>query len=271
MASGAATPEKRLVGRSFSDAAAGYDAVAALQRRVGDSLLAEMPVGSARFRRIVDVGAGTGYCTARLRARFPDVELIAVDLAEGMLRRLATHSRRSGLCRPVCADAESLPLATGCVDLVFSNLAVQWCPDLPKALAEFHRVLRPGGALVFSSLGERTLSELRSAWASVDSYSHVNAFLGPDEIERTLASSGFAERRVHSEVDRLEYAGVPTLMHELKRLGAHNVTRDRPRHLMGKRAFAAMISAYVKPWGDERVGASFHVVRVVARRDRAGL
>ena len=92
---------------------------------------------------ILDVGAGTGYCTARLAEQFPEAGLFALDIAEGMLRKLHGRPGLRGKVLRVCGDGESLPLRDSSVDLVFSNLALQWCVDLPAALAEFRRVLRP--------------------------------------------------------------------------------------------------------------------------------
>ena len=79
---GAACPDKRWVGRSFSSAAEGYDRLASLQRLVGDRLLACLMNESVSYDRIVDVGAGTGYPTGRLMKRFPTAQVIALDIAE---------------------------------------------------------------------------------------------------------------------------------------------------------------------------------------------
>lgn len=264
MADRNASPDKRQVGLSFSRAALSYDHVAVLQRHVGDALLGWLSASALRPSRIIDVGAGTGYCTAQLRALYPDADLIALDIAEGMLKHLQARSEPIAGCRLLCGDAEVLPLVRGCVDLVFSNLAVQWCPDLFAALGEFRRVLRPGGRLIFSTFGKQTLYELRTAWAQVDDYTHVNEFLSRVSILNALRDSGFDDGQVRTELRVLEYAAVDALLRELKALGAHNVTRDRPRHLTGKKVLAALTDAYPKPWGDQRIRASFEIVLATA-------
>lgn len=117
----AALPDKRQVAASFSRAAASYDAVAELQRGVGESLLSALPEGFSP-RRWVDLGCGTGYFSRALERRFGAAEGLAVDIAEGMLR----HARaRGGASHFIGGDAERLPLRDGSCDLLFSSLAIQ--------------------------------------------------------------------------------------------------------------------------------------------------
>ncbi|QSA98771.1 malonyl-ACP O-methyltransferase BioC [Methylococcus sp. EFPC2] len=251
--------DKRQVGRSFSRAARGYDNAAELQRRVGDGLICGLS-GSRDLSVVVDIGAGTGYCTAHLHELFPGVRLIALDIAEGMLRKALEHPQLKEGCTPLCADAEYLPLRDASADLVISNLALQWCSNLTGVLKEFHRVLKPGGRLRFTTFGAQTLQELRAAWASVDAYSHVNEFRSRAEVERCLLDAGFSGAVVSSEGRRVEYAGVGHLMRELKELGAHNLTANRPRRLTGKQRFQGMVEAYETLTGCQRIWATFEIV-----------
>ncbi|WP_134476923.1 methyltransferase domain-containing protein, partial [Pseudomonas aeruginosa] len=182
----AALPDKRRVAASFSRAAASYDAVAELQRGVGESLLSALPEGFSP-RRWVDLGCGTGHFSRALERRFGAAEGLAVDIAEGMLR----HARaRGGASHFIGGDAERLPLRDGSCDLLFSSLAIQWCADLPAVLAEARRVLRPGGVLAFSSLCVGTLGELRDSWRVVDGFVHVNRFRAFADYLQHAAGSG---------------------------------------------------------------------------------
>jgi len=70
------------------------------------------------------------------------------------------HTRFWRPVRRVCGEAAKLPFADASFDLIFSNMCLQWVPDLPVALAEFRRVLRPQGLLLFTSFGPDTLAEL---------------------------------------------------------------------------------------------------------------
>ena len=251
--------DKRLVGRSFHRAAPGYDAVARLQRRVGDTLLSGL---SCEFPpvTVLDVGAGTGYCTGRLIDQFPGSRVVALDLAEGMLHRAREGLGDAGRLGLICADAECLPLADATVDLVLSNLALQWCAGLPAVLTEFRRVLKRGGTVSFSTFGPATLSELREAWAQVDRHTHVLSFHSPQQVANAMAAEGFRGISAHSVIQVVDYPSVEALMRELKGLGAHNLTADRPRHLMGKHAMRRMMEVYRAGAPDGRIRASFEVI-----------
>lgn len=251
-----ANPDKRWIRRSFGAAAQGYDGVAALQRAIGERLLA-YPLETAPAV-MLDVGTGTGYCAERLLERYPETRLIALDIAEGMAR--AARERIGGKAEYLCGDAEYLPLADQSVELVVSNLAIQWCANLAEVFREFRRVLKPGGSVLFSTFGADTLRELRAAWAAVDRYSHVNEFADAATIAQALEEAGFAASGVTGETRSLSYPDVHALMRELKSLGAHNMTADRPRHLTGKHALRRMLAAYADQSQDGAIRASFEAV-----------
>jgi malonyl-CoA O-methyltransferase len=253
-------PDKRWVGRSFGSAAHGYDGVAGLQRAVGARLLSLRPDRLQPPGVIADIGAGTGYFAAGLMKRYPESRLIALDIAEGMLRVARDRFERPEACHCVCGDAEALPLADRSVDLIFSNLAIQWCANLAGVFHEFRRVLKPDGMALFSTFGAGTLSELRNAWAAVDAHSHVNVFADADAVAAALRGAGFGDAVLDTETRSLEYADVHGLMRELKGLGAHNVTAGRPRHLTGKKALQTMIEAYAIQMEDRGIRASFETI-----------
>lgn len=256
-------PDKRWVGRSFGLAAERYDGLAGLQRATADGLLATVfgQMTDSQPACILDVGAGTGYPTQHLLEHWPGARVIALDLAEAMLqvagRRLSGHQ----LLQRVVGDAESLPFADDSIDLIFTNLALQWCNPPATALHEFFRTLKPGGRLSFSTFGPATLQELRTAWASVDCYTHVSHFPDSDDYRNTLTPDCRAGCELHSRCRYLQYPDVLSLMHELKGLGAHNMTRDRPRHLLGKSAWQRMIKAYEEQQtGGDGITATFEVI-----------
>src|SRR6185436_1789039 len=93
----------------------------------------------------------------------------------------------------VCADIAALPLAPLAFDLAWSNLALQWVNDLPRAFAEFRRVLKVGGLLSFTTLGPDTLRELRRAFSGLDETTHVNRFVDMHDIGDMLVHAGFAD------------------------------------------------------------------------------
>jgi malonyl-CoA O-methyltransferase len=259
--------DKRLVRRSFERAARTYDAAAVLQHEVCRRMDERLDLIKHQPATLLDAGSGTGNALPALRARYPRARVIALDLALTMLERgrerLTTPWWKSFVRRPVhalCADIEQLPLAAASVDMVWCNLALQWSNDPDKAFAEFHRVLTPGGLLMFSTFGPDTLKELRAAYAAVDGHTHVSRFIDLHDIGDILVRRGFGDPVMDMEPFTLTYSDVPALMHDLKAIGARNVTQDRPPGLSGKSRLAAMMRAYEALRRDGTLPATFEVV-----------
>jgi malonyl-CoA O-methyltransferase len=246
--------------RSFERAACSYDSVAVLQREMADRMLERLDYVRLNPQLVLDLGVGTGYAIEGLQKRFPTTEILALDFALGML--LQAQRRGSGTESPrcLCADAEALPLADASVELVFSNATFQWCNDIQGTFSECLRVLRPGGLLMFTTFGPDTLWELRDAWALADGHSHVSPFLDMHHIGDALVQTGFADPVMDVERLTLTYEKVPDLMRDLKVLGAHNSTSDRPRGLTGKGRLAAVKRVYEAHRRDGRLPASYEVV-----------
>ena len=263
------------VRRAFDHAAASYDAHAVLQREVCDRLLERLDFMKLQPGRVLDVGTGTGYGLAHLHSRHAASELCALDIAPAMLAalrarlpqptwaqralsRLPPHPSR--LTHLVCADMERLPLAPNSMNLVWSSLALQWAHDLETTLKGFHRVLAPGGLLMFATFGPDTLKELRAAFASVDDAPHVNRFIDLHDIGDMLIHAGFASPVMEMEILTLTYSDLKTLMRDLKGVGAHNAATTRRRGLLGKAAWARLEQAYESHRCEGRLPATFEVV-----------
>ena len=253
--------DKRQARRSFGRAAAGYDAAAVLQHEIGQRMLERLDYVRLQPRRVLDIGCGTGVMTGRLLTRYPRAEVLALDFALPMLG----HARRRGrwLRRPrcLCGDLDQLPVASQSVDLVFSNAAIQWSADPAGAIAEMHRVLRPGGLLMFSSFGPDTLHELRAAWSEVDGHTHVHGFVDMHDYGDMLLSVGMADPVMDAERILLTYADTRSLMRDLKAVGANNAASERARMLTGRARLEAVARAYERfrdP--DGRLPATYEVV-----------
>ncbi len=249
---------------AFERAAATYDQAAVLQRAVAERLLERLELIRLQPARVLDVGCGTGYCTRALARRYRHAEIIGLDIALNMVRRARTALpwwRRwaSGAWRFACADAEALPLAAQSLDMIVSNLTLQWC-DVARVFAEFRRVLRPGGVLFFTSFGPDTLKELRAAWRAVDARMHVHAFLDMHDVGDAMVRAGLADPVLDVEHLTLTYGDVTEVMRELKRVGAHNATHGRARGLTGRRQFARLRASYPPQAADGRVPATYEVV-----------
>ena len=261
--------DKFKVAQSFAAAATQYDDVAVLQRQTADELLDRLSLMTVEPERVLDLGAGTGRNLALLHQHYPQAQLIAMDIAAGMLKQAKKRFRddlgfkrwlpQNKALQTITGDAESLPLADNSVDLVFANLALQWC-DPKQSFKEIQRVLRPNGLLMFTSLGPDTLTELRQAWAAVDAYPHVNVFFDMHDVGDAMTASGLADCVLDVEPYTLTYDTAMAMMRDLKILGAHNVNEGRRRGLTGKNVMKNVITAYEQFRRDGLLPASYEVV-----------
>jgi len=257
--------DKRLLRRSFENAAAAYDAAAVLQHEVCRRMLTRLDYVKHAPAAILDAGSGTGNVVAALHARYPRATLCALDIALAMVRRARARAPwwRRLLGRgvvPVCGDIERLPLRAAAVGMVWSNLALQWVNDPPRAVAEFRRVLAPGGLLMFSTFGPDTLKELRAAYQGIDRYTHVNRFIDMHDLGDMLVHGGFADPVMDMEYVTLTYSDVPALMRDLKAIGAHYVTAGRRPGMTARATLAAVESRYESLRHEGRLPATFEVI-----------
>lgn len=253
--------DTRRVRQSFSLAASSYDAAAALQNEVADRLLGRLDYIRQEPQVILDVGAGTGYCSERLLKLYPKSQLFALDFAEGMLGVARKRGRIFRRPVPICADAGGLPIKDGVVDLLFSSLMLQWCHPLESYFREFHRVLKPGGLLMFSTFGPDTLKELKQAWAQVDEGRHVHAFLDMHDVGDSMVRAGLAEPVVDAESIILNYQEVLGLLRDLKGIGANYAGTDRARGMFGRNTLKQLAQAYeVFRSAEGKLPATYEVV-----------
>ncbi len=252
--------ERAALKRAFGRAAARYDSAAVLQREIGQRLLERLAMIRIEPRRIADLGAGTGGITAQLSRRYRRAEVYLIDIARPMLIQ-ARHARPwRARWRLINADLAQLPLPRQCCDVVFSNLALQWCDDLPRAFTEFARIVVPQGVLLFATFGPDTLRELRASFAAVDDAPHVHRFVDMHDIGDALQGAGFADPVVDTERLTVTYRDIHGLMRDLKALGAHNALAGRLRGLTGKGRLQAMARRYETYRHDGLLPATYEVI-----------
>ena len=258
--------DKRALRRAFNRAASSYDTAAVLQREVCSRMLERLDYIKYKPTRVLDAGCGTGWGTRQLAQRYASAHVVALDIAQGMLHAARDKSgwwRKlfdSGKSSYACADVEALPLAASSMELVWSNLTVQWCNDLPATFIELQRVLKVEGLLMFSTFGPDTLKELRAAFDSVDGYNHINRFADMHDIGDMLVAAGFAEPVMDMEYITLTYHDVKAVMQDLRNIGAHNVTAGRAQGMMGKKAWNTVLKNYDTMSRDGKLPATFEVI-----------
>lgn len=238
--------EKSYIARDFGVASGSYDEAARLQRHMGQQLLKRLD-GSIDAERVLDLGCGTGQFADSLCDRFPTAGLTAVDLSESMVSY--AQRRRNPSVGWLVADAEALPLADQQMDVIFSNLMIQWCADPRPVLKECLRVLRPGGHLVCSTLLHGTLAELGMAWQEVDpGVAHINRFEQFDKVDGWLREV-FPDSRLELETVCLPYPSPLVLLNELKSLGAQYKGDGRRTTLTAPGRIRRLCQAYPREAG----------------------
>ncbi len=258
--------DKKRVRSSFGRAAKNYDAAAVMQHEVFERMFTRLDLVKMQPSVILDAGCGTGWGQARLAERYRHAQVLALDIAMPMLNvtaaRASWWARLFG--RPcqslVCADIEAMPIRQNSIDMVWSNLAIQWCNDIELTFGEFHRILRPDGLLMFSTFGPDTLMELRAASGGGNRHTHVNQFFDMHDIGDALVRAGFADPVLDVERFTLTYDDVISLMRDLKMVGAHNATEGRPRGLEGRSFLRQMADGYEQFRQGGKLPATYEIV-----------
>ncbi len=258
------------VRHAFGRAALTYEENAVLQAEVGLRLRERLDGTDFAPQRVLDVGSGPGIGAMALCERYRQAEVIALDLALPMLHAATARAGMPAAFERVAGDAQALPFADASVDLVHSNLCLQWCEDPGLAIAEFRRVLRPGGLLLFSTFGPDTLKELRASFAAVDGLPHVSRFVDMHDIGDALLVTGFRDPVLERDDFTLTYSDARTLMRELRAIGATNADAQRRRALTGKAHFARVIDAYEAFRHDGVLPATYEVVYAAAHAPEPG-
>ncbi len=241
---------RRQFDRRLADPGPGDFLLHEVARRMMDRL-ALVKIAPAR---ILDVGCGLGVAGAPLRARWPLADGVGVDLAPRRAALAASRDRLKGwaalraraprlwrgAAEPwrayVAADTHALPLASNSFDLIWSNLAAHWFDEPARAFAEWSRVLRPGGVLMFSAWGVDTVAELRAAGASLPSWPDMH------DLGDALVHAGFAEPVMDTERLTVTWPNATQLLNELRALGG-NPLRGRAPGCRTPRQRAAALAA----------------------------
>jgi malonyl-CoA O-methyltransferase len=237
------------VRRAFDAASVDYESAAGVQRALRGRLLERLDLVRLAPAAVLDLGAGDGEGARSLKERYPRARVLALDLSLKMLERAARRQRLWRRFDRVLGDAHRLPLRNASVDLVFSNLTLEWCADHDAVFAEVRRVLRPGGLFTFATLGPDTLKELREPWRRIDDYPHVHRFIDMHDLGDGLMRARFAEPVMDVERLTVTYGGFEALHRELKSTGSRNLAQGRRRGLAGRayrRALAELRSGLMR-------------------------
>jgi len=228
--------------------------------RVASDLAERLTAVLRRFDLVLDLGA-PGDAVRRALAGLPSIG--TVISADTVLPGRAANAPRF-----VVADEEALPFGAAAFDLVASALSLQFVNDLPGALVQIRRVLKPDGLFVGALAGGDTLTELRQAFAAAESEieggisPRVAPFADLRDLGALLQRAGFA--LPVTDVDRIivRYDSAFALMHDLRRMGATNTLLDRRRTPLRRATLMRVAEIYAERFADAdgRLRATFEIV-----------
>lgn len=226
-----------LVRRNFIRSNKHFDAHAAVFHAVADQLQDRLSHLAIKPAKVLDLGSRTGYRLDALQRCYPEAHIIGADPAPMLPmrtsgRRVNWWPRRRKTPDQLACDPHDLPFADSSLDLVVCNLFLPWCHAPERVFAEIARVLSPGGAFMFTTLGPDTLIEYRRIWSSIDTYEHAFGLVDMHTIGDSLLTSGFAAPVLDRDEMVVDYPSIDALQFELRCLGALNVSMGRRHGLM---------------------------------------
>ena len=235
-------------------------AVDFLHDEIAERLLDRLDLVNRDFADVLDLGARNGVLAERL-ARRPGARRVV--MAEPATRLLAPASGER-----VAADPELAPFRDASFDLVVSNLVLHWASDLPGALVQLRRILRPDGLLLAALLGGQTLVELRTALfeAELEEEGGVSPRVSPaielGDAAALLTRAGYALPVADSETITVAYPDPLALMRDLRGMGETNALTARRRQFMRRATLARAALIYAERFTDPdgHIPATFEVL-----------
>jgi len=260
--------DKKRAQASFNKASASYEDAAVLQKHVLGEMFLRLKLLKINPGSILDLGCGPGNAGPDLKKFYKPHDLIYLDFAYDMLKKAEEKNKDHFLKafssktaqQFICADMEAIPLLENSVDMVWSNLSLQWCNDLDQVFRQIAKTLTHNGLFIFSTFGPSTLHELRASLASFSQHSHVNQFIDMHDIGDALIRCGFSDPVLDVDVYTLTYSTFKEIMYDLKHIGARNALQGRAKGMTGKGFLHQLEKLYEVYRANEKLPASYEVV-----------
>lgn len=218
-----------------------------LRREIAGRMFERLDLVRIAPHTVLDAGCGEGADLGGLHQRFSSAQLLGLDasapmLKEAILQRSSAMSATNRLFSRlrsaaglekasegtlICGDFGQLPLPPASVDLVWSNLALHWHPQADKVFAEWRRVLKVDGLLMFSCFGPDTFKELRAAYQASDGAPQTLPFVDMHDFGDMLIDSGFATPVMDMETITVTYDSAKRLLDDVRALGGNPLETRR--------------------------------------------
>lgn len=235
-----------------------------LLNEAGERLADRLDDIKRQFPTALDLGCHSGQLGRRLQGRGGIKTLVNCDLSPKMAR----------LAAPLClaADEEFMPFAGGTFDLVMSCLSLHWVNDLPGALVQARRILKPDGLFLGSMLGGGTLKELRRAMTEAEISvegglsPRISPFAEVKDAGDLLHRAGFTLPVADADAITVYYADPLKLMADLRAMGESNAVIERRKTLSRRATLIEAAKLYREMFGDKdgRVPATFEIITLTA-------
>jgi malonyl-CoA O-methyltransferase len=249
---------KKRIKRSFSRAALTYDQYASVQKAAALRLIDE--VGPHRFRKILEIGCGTGNYTEMLMRRFPTAVITAIDFSPEMIsvaaRKLSHDDQGPGSIKNrnlhlFVDDAETFSPDTGeKYDLITSNSTFQWLQDLKSGLSRYRDLLTKGGVIAFSIMGPETFCELHEVMQGLFAEKgkiSAQYFMQLDDLRRLLHGL-FENVKTREVVLTTKHASLIEMLRTMKYTGV-NIRRNGKNTLFTRSLLKETEKAYIERFG----------------------
>lgn len=238
---------KRIIVKNFSRYASTYDQYSDIQQTVARYLLNELP--DAGVHNILEVGCGTGYYTALLQNKYPQVKITALDISAEMIK-YSRGKLAAGNIDFVVADGEEIKL-DGKYNLITANAVFQWFERLPETITYYRNCLREGGLLAFSFFGPQTFCELRKAlsiYFQKDMDFTSASFATKDDLEK-LMRKDFMNFSIDELFIKTRSSSLLDLLTRIKYTGT-NGYGIKERVFWNEKLLQAVEEVYRKEFGD---------------------
>ncbi|CCQ74763.1 putative SAM-dependent methyltransferase [Magnetospira sp. QH-2] len=252
--------DRRAVRHHRDRAAPGFGEYDFLLAEVAERLLDRLDDVKRDFPVALDLGCHTGSLGKRIDGRGGIKTLVQADLSPAMA------VRAGGLA--MAADEEALPFAEGSFDLILSGLSLHWVNDLPGALLQIRKALKPDGLFLAAMFGGLTLAELRQSLAAAEQATaggvspRVSPFADVKDAGDLLARAGFTLPVVDTDPLTVSYGDPLKLMTDLRGMGESNAVIERRKSFSRRETLMAARQQYLDDFAGEdgRVPATFQVL-----------
>ncbi|MBC8014525.1 MAG: malonyl-ACP O-methyltransferase BioC [Sporomusaceae bacterium] len=264
---------KKQVCRHFGKMSKSYDNYAVVQKEMASSLqLLARETGT--FHRILEIGCGTGFFTKLLAELYPHSHIIATDISPGMLSTAKNNLSAFTNISYQLEDGENLQLS-GPFDLIISNAAFQWFHDYHQAFRQFYNYLRPGGYLLYATLGSNTFCELHTSFTAARQsldiqlpVHHGPAFISMNILADIGQQLGFDSKH-YEEFHKEYFPTVKDFLTSVKKIGANNASHSNTM-IINRSLMFSMMDYYEQHFKlNGQIYATYHIIYGCEQRPSA--